>query len=205
MKVKFQEVLHSLPREIKSYNDIEILVRAFGQVLLGNKHSFKAAQALIDESERLYFICDTNIKIKEVRGPDILSMPGVIFISDKRVVIRRWIDESVIEFPLEEIHSVDVKNGILTGKFSFCTAKQRVDFIIAYDKLTSPLLGDLLIRAAETAQNNAPQAAGPNSFASGGCVVKVIECKSCAATVLVRLGQLNQCEYCNRFVDGDVS
>jgi|GEM_PF-3510904 len=179
--------LEDLPVEVKSLEDIEALLRGIDQPL-GNRNEFENALKHINAGERLYFACRPVVDIKEAgrNSVRVFCERAVVFISEKRVIIIRKNDE-VFEFPFEDIHSVIGKNGM-----SFCTSKHYIDFNVTQSRDAAKVKA-IIIRVIEATQNIVQI----NS-------VKAVTCPGCGATVLVRLGNVAQCDYCNRFVDKDI-
>jgi len=179
--------LQDLPVKVSSFEDIEALARCLGQDTLGNKNKFTAALGFMGRGQHLYFICATTIKINNTGDPNVITEPGVMYISDKHIAFVRNSGQ-VAEFPFEDIHSVSVENHY--PKMTFCTATQYIEFGIVYNEKSSAVLRHLFIKPDKTAQDT-----------TTGQAARVIECPGCTATMLVRPGEASQCEYCGRHVD----
>ena len=96
--------------------DVAALLKKYKVKTFGNKRHLLQAENAIQAGESLYYIAPTNIKLAEINGAAINMLPGIVFISDRRVFFQQAFSyENVIEFKLHQIHSVGSKNNGITG------------------------------------------------------------------------------------------
>jgi len=185
--------LSDLPLEIKNYYNIIELVKAHGQSSSGNTNALESSYEFIDKDEKLYFICATGASINEIKGASLIDESGVVFISQRRVAFIRKTGK-VFDFPFVDIHSVGDFKDSAPQIMTFSTTSLHISYPIAHMGPALASLRKRIISAIEAAQNQAIAQ-----------TISVIECPGCAATVLVRHGETNRCEYCDRHVDGDIN
>ena len=187
--------------------DVAALLKKYKVKTFGNKRHLLQAENAIQAGESLYYIAPTNIKLAEINGAAINMLPGIVFISDRRVFFQQAFSyENVIEFKLHQIHSVGSKNnGITGGHISFCTSKVRVDFLVDYRKTLVEEIRRILIQAIANADDT-PEGrnkAERNNLCDSQTAPqnKVVECPGCGATNIVSIGCVGQCEYCQRYIE----
>ena len=186
--------------------DVENLLKQYGIKSFGNKKNLEIAGELIRPDEKLIFITPTNIKIRKLGTDQSVNVPGVVFISDKRVLFQQaFAYDTIYEFKLSEIHSVGAKsNGVTGGHISFCTEENRVDFLVTYKVEVAEQIRDTFIQAIAAADDIIPETtdAVPEAIPTEAPVktAKVVECPGCGATNIVRINQVGKCEYCGSYI-----
>ena len=146
---------------------------------------------------------NANMKLAEINSAVITTLPGVVFISDKRVFFQQAFSyENVIEFKLHQIHSVGSKNnGITGGHISFCTAKVRVDFLVDYRQAIVEEIRRVFIQAIANADDTSGNTGERSNDSQAASQNKVVACPGCGATNIVRTGCVGRCEYCRRYIE----
>ena len=94
----------------------------------------------------------------------------------------------------------------------FSTKKKRT-VIIFSDTVTTPLTYEFIVHCDEASLINIVQSTikllNPSVLVDSTVTIpegqpqsqNVVECQGCGATVIVHAGQVNQCEYCDRYVE----
>ncbi|MCL1844743.1 MAG: SHOCT domain-containing protein [Defluviitaleaceae bacterium] len=136
---------------------------------------------------------DDTKSLADNRANNITESHGVVFFSDERFFFYKD-PANIVEFPLADIYAVDAHKGHFFDGVSFRTQNFEVQLTFG-GKIDRKLFRDMVIHIAADAacpviegevQGDAPQ---------------VCECPGCGASVIIHLGAVNKCEYCDRFVE----
>jgi len=177
--------------------DVKELIEHFHVKTFGNVKNLEMLESEIKSGEKPLYIAPTNIKIRKRTDTKAESMPGVLFVSNLRVVFRFGIGRVEIrEFPLLNISSVSSKgNGITGGYVSFYTEDVHVDFLTSYNKDIYSEIETVLYTAIE----QAVRLFNDNEFAYDPAgQYAAVTCPGCGALNIVKSGIIRACEYCGR-------
>ena len=83
----------------------------------GNKKNIEKAEVLVSPDEKIFFIAPTNMIITTNNTRKKEKLPGVIILTDQRVLFYYQImfNSSTEIIPLNEIRSINAKTNGLTG------------------------------------------------------------------------------------------
>jgi len=198
-------LMNRLPKQIRDWDDLNELLKMFGESSWAVKSDFMKFIQLLQPRERLYFIKSTTIQTGKINAANLSKVRGKLFVSDRRFVFQKTDDKSIIEYDLRDIHSVGSHRSDITEidikTISFCTLEDRVDFEATHRGAIAGKIRDIFLHAIISTGNNVEYVGGSVATDTTGEVAKrMVECTVCTATVIVIDGQLNQCEYCGRHV-----
>jgi len=147
----------------------------------------KNAISFILPNEHLYiFDWATSCEVVDKNTGKAKKDSGVSYFTDKRFVY--FGDDDIIDIPLEDICTVAAHKGIIFVGVSFRTPNLDIKLTFNYvGKNVIKLVRDMIIYISAN-----PKYAQP---------ANVIVCAGCAATVIIHLGTIGKCEYCERYAD----
>ena len=182
--------------------DVLALIKQFKVKTFGNKGNIEKLEAEILPNEQLFYIAPTNATIIDKQTDAKANIPGVMFISNRRVLFRSFLTKAKEEFVLSEIHSISTEgNGISGGHLSFSSAAKRVDFLVSYKADIIAQVEEALIQAIMNADfTPIPTMTDPIPAPVEGRVPYVVKCEGCGATNIVMQGTVGRCEYCRRYI-----
>ncbi|MCL2170433.1 MAG: PH domain-containing protein [Defluviitaleaceae bacterium] len=194
MSPELQNFMQGLPMHITSVSDARALVKRQGGMTFLGGRSMRQTVQLIEPNERIYFFTHASFKFVERATGEETSGNGSIFLSERRLLIRVDFETRVLECSLCDILSVAASKGIVLGKVAFCTTDISMEFDILENQ---ELIRQMFIHVAAIAPD---VGAGAVSGAPSGQKA-VVDCPGCSAAVIVVVGSVSKCEYCNRPVD----
>lgn len=118
-------------------NDTIRALEDFGIKTLGNQKSIESAEALLHADERVLFVTPTNIVVTTTNTRKKDRLPGVVFLTDKRLVFqfKALASFSSEVVPLEEIRSLNCNgNGLTGGHVEIHTMTKSFDILVSYKK-----------------------------------------------------------------------
>jgi hypothetical protein len=119
---------------------------------------------------------------------------GIVFFSARRFLYFKD-PANIIEFPLEDIYTVDAHKGHYFDGISFRTHALDIQLSFA-SKICTKLFRDMIIYIAANAAVSPPSIDGAEA-----ATPQICECPGCGATVIIHAYIKNKCEYCDRFVE----
>jgi len=178
-------------------SDVKTLIKTFQVKTFGNVKNLEMLELEIRQDEKLLYISPTNIRMRDRTSHNIEFFPGVLFISDLRIVFRCGIGKvDVREFLLLDMYSVASKgNGISGGNVSFSTENMRIDFLTSYKKDIYMKVETVLSRTIENAVKNFNE---NNAVYDPKGEYTVTECHGCGAHNILRKNVIRACSYCER-------
>ena len=126
--------------------DTEKAIREFDIKTFGNLKNIEAGEELLDPGERVLFASPSNFVVAHANTRKKDKSPGVVFLTDKRVVffskvLASFSSESL---SLEEIHSVNCYgNGLSGGHIEVHTLTKTYDILVTYKKEVIQKIRDL--------------------------------------------------------------
>lgn|GEM_PF-2120447 len=203
------------------------LLKKYKLSSFGAKKDIVRVEQLVLPGEELLYIGGTVITISNVRAEEKYEVSGAMFISDRRILfhasnsaianhaarVKRGRSKSdemprggVWEFGMADIHSIGGEgNGLSAGSVSFSTLEGRFDFTVSYHALVIEQVRTLIVDAAINAQGRIPKEVAEDDneqSTNQKRAVTVVTCSSCAASNIVRVGEVSVCEYCRSYVGG---
>ena len=202
MTHELEVFMHGLPVQINNFAQARKFVKRFGgNTLLGGR-SMRAAIDLIDHDELIYYLGHATLSLKDKLAQAETGHLGTIVLSNKRLFIRIDLEKNrVLEFPLCDVLSVGARAGMFLGKVSFATSNFFVEFDTYGNATQKNLTREMFIHVTAAAPSYAPgQVSQPLTKQK-----RVVECLGCSAVVIVEVGAVAHCEYCNRPVDSEMT
>ena len=103
----------------------------------GNKKNIEKAEVLVSPDEKIFFIAPTNMIITTNNTRKKEKLPGVIILTDQRVLFYYQImfNSSTEIIPLNEIRSINAKtNGLTAGHIELYTMTKSYDILVSYKR-----------------------------------------------------------------------
>jgi len=132
-KLDFDSVISQLPKTVRNIDDFKEMMALYNSLDFTSKLNKSVLQETIDQiysDEKIFFIYNaTNFKTTSLRNDETTkTKDGATFISNKRVYFKeRKSNNYVLDFPIAQIRSTDVKTGLMGGNISFTTDIQRIE------------------------------------------------------------------------------
>ena len=97
--------------------DVEEALKKYGVTVFGNKKNIEKAEEKLWDEETVFYVEPTNAVIYSVNIKDKQKLPGVFFVTNKRVLFcsKTGLSETMETFALSEIKSVNSSGNSLTG------------------------------------------------------------------------------------------
>lgn len=118
-------------------NDTIRAIEDFNIKTFGNQKNIEGAEALLYADERVLFVAPTNIVVSTINTRKKDKLPGVVFLTDKRLVFhfKALASFSTEIVPLEEIRSLNCRgDGISGGHVEIHTLTKSFDILVSYKK-----------------------------------------------------------------------
>lgn len=118
-------------------DDIMRALKEFEIKTFGNKRNIEKAEARLSASEKVLFISPTNIEITATNTRKKEMLPGVIILTDQRVVFNYQImsSSSTEIVALDEIRSINSNtNGMTGGHIELHTMTKSYDILVSYKR-----------------------------------------------------------------------
>ena len=151
-------------------NDVEQAIKKFKTITFGFKGNIEKSQATLADDETILFITITNIIISYSTTGRTESLPGVLFLTDKRVFFnfRALGNFSSESMPLDEIRSINYYgNGITGNHIEIHGLIKTYNFTVTYKKDITQLIVQEFesainnYKSQQAALNNTPQSNAP--------------------------------------------
>lgn len=117
--------------------DIQKAIIEFEIATFGNKRNIEKAEAVLNSNEKVLFVNPTNLTISSVNTRKKDTLPGVVFLTDKRFVFYYQIlgSYSTDTIPLNQIQSVSCSgNGISGSHVEINTLVKTYDMLVSYKR-----------------------------------------------------------------------
>ncbi len=115
--------------------DVEQALSKFDINTFGNRTNIDNAEKMLSDEEKVLFVTPTNLTVSSVNIRKKDTTPGVLFLTDKRVlfcsqILGKFKTESV---PLNEIRSINGNgNGLSGGHIEIQTIAKTYDILVSY-------------------------------------------------------------------------
>lgn len=192
-----------IPKAVRNKQDVNEILKMFGESGFAHRNQLAQLPHRLHQTERVYFItCGITARIKKHNDDANLAGKswGIVFVSNERFFFEDKNSGTIFELPLEDIHAIgSQKNGLDVKGISFCTQMYRVDFNVTHLGFIAGKIKEFFMHAVLNAGGSANRLEDESTIL---CTLrKIVECYSCAATVIIKDGVLNQCEYCGRHIE----
>lgn len=117
--------------------DVEKAISEFSIKVFGNKENIKRAESMLQNDEKVLFVTPTNITISYTNILNREIIPGVVFLTDKRMIFYYQVLGSVKAdtISLDEIRSTNFRcNGLTGGHIQVHTITKSYDILVTYKK-----------------------------------------------------------------------
>lgn len=182
--------------------DIKLALKQFQIKTWGNRGRIKSVQLEILPEEIVHYIAPTNIVIRKKESADVVRRPGILLITNFRVLFYNRISNEIFkeEFPLLEIQGVSADAGWFTSYVSFLTHTKTIDFLVHYKKERYQAIVRVLNEAIKTAVNHY----NDNTLVyNPDDTVTVVTCAGCGATNILQKSTIKPCTYCGRSLSSE--
>lgn len=118
-------------------DDIIQALEKFEIKTIGNKKNIEKAETLLNASEKVLFVTPTNFVVTTTNTRKKETFPGVVFLTDQRVVFSYQImfSSSTESMALDEIRSINSNtNGITGGHVELHTMTKSYDILVSYKR-----------------------------------------------------------------------
>lgn len=145
--------------------DVEEALKKYGVTVFGNKKNIEKAEEKLWDEETVFYVEPTNAVIYSVNIKDKQKLPGVFFVTNKRVLFcsKTGLSETMETFALSEIKSVNSSGNSLTGgHISVHTMTKTLDILVTYKKKVMQEIVDMINKVVYD-YNNSTNEAGSNN------------------------------------------
>ncbi|MGL4485316.1 MAG: PH domain-containing protein [Anaerovoracaceae bacterium] len=129
--------------------DVKKAIQDFEIKTFGNFKNIEKAENLLSNDEKVLYVAPTNIVVTSINTKKKEKSPGVIFLTDKRVLFSFNIlfSSQTEVFSLDEIRSINCYgNSLLGGHVEIHTIVKTFDFLVSYKN-------DMLQKIRQTFEN----------------------------------------------------
>ncbi len=159
-------------------DDIMRALEEFEIKTIGNKKNIEKAEALLSASEKVLFISPTNLIVTTANTRKKENLPGVVILTDQRVVFNFQImfSSSTEIVALDEIRSINSNtNGMTGGHIELHTMTKSFDILVSYKRD----MVQRIVQVFETAKKDYVASASGGAMPSqGNPILEQIEKRS---------------------------